>query len=58
MRVPGFEHGIDAENFLIFGPVIKHVTRHSEWMKVMGSRLLDVKADRMYAVNMITGVKQ
>ena len=52
-----FEHGIDFHNYLIFGPVIHHVTKHSEWMDTMKSLVQHVKEDRMYAVNMITGVK-
>ena len=28
-----FEHGKDLHNFLIFGPVIDHVTRREEWLR-------------------------
>jgi len=52
-----FEHGIDFENYLIFGPVIYHVTKHSEWMEFLRNRFNDVKADRLYAVDMITAKK-
>jgi SAM-dependent methyltransferase len=52
-----FEHGIDFENYLIFGPVIYHVTRHSEWMEFLRNRFNDVKSDRLYAVDMITARK-
>ncbi|HEX8834506.1 MAG TPA: methyltransferase domain-containing protein [Abditibacteriaceae bacterium] len=52
-----FEHGIDFHNYLIFGPVIHHVTTHNEWMDTMKTLVHHVKEDRMYAVNMITGVK-
>lgn len=52
-----FEHGIDFENYLIFGPVIYHVTKHSEWMEFIRTRFNDVKADRLYAVDMITARK-
>jgi SAM-dependent methyltransferase len=52
-----FEHGIDFENYLIFGPVIYHVTKHSEWMEFIRNRFNDVKADRLYAVDMITAKK-
>lgn len=53
-----FEHGIDFHNYLIFGPVIYHVTKHEEWMDYIGKRLADVKADRLFAVNMITALKK
>lgn len=52
-----FEHGIDFQNFLIFGPVINHVTKHKEWVKLLRSMFSDVKEDRLYAVNMITAHK-
>jgi ubiquinone/menaquinone biosynthesis C-methylase UbiE len=53
-----FEHGIDFHNYLIFGPVIYHVTKHEEWVELLRSFLHDVKADRLFAVNMITGIKK
>lgn len=52
-----FEHGIDFENYLIFGPVIKHVTRHREWLETMRTMFKGVQVDRLYAVDMIAGVK-
>jgi len=52
-----FEHGIDFENYLIFGPVIYHVTKHSEWMEFFRTMFSDVKDDRLYAVDMITARK-
>ena len=30
-----FEHGQDLHNFLIFGPVIDHVTRREEWLRTL-----------------------
>lgn len=52
-----FEHGIDFQNYLIFGPVIDHVTPYKEWLDVLRPLLKGVHEDRLYAVNMITGVK-
>lgn len=57
-KVLMFEHGIDFHNYLIFGPVIYHVTHHREWLEVMRSLFSEVKEARMYAVNMITAVKR
>lgn len=57
-KVLMFEHGIDFHNYLIFGPVIYHVTKHREWIDVMSSLFSQVKEARMYAVNMITAVKR
>jgi ubiquinone/menaquinone biosynthesis C-methylase UbiE len=57
-KVLMFEHGIDFHNYLIFGPVIYHVTHHREWIEVMKGLFKDVREARMYAVNMITAVKQ
>lgn len=37
-----FEHGYDLHNFLIFGPVIDHVTRRTEWLKTMATHFENV----------------
>lgn len=52
-----FEHGIDFQNYLIFGPVIYHVTQQKKWVELLSEMFKDVKEDRMYAVNMITARK-
>lgn len=52
-----FEHGIDFHNYLIFGPVIYHVTQHKQWIKLLNTLFSEVKEDRMFAVNMLTARK-
>lgn len=52
-----FEHGIDFHNYLIFGPVIYHVTQRKQWLKLLSEMFSDVKEDRMFAVNMLTARK-
>lgn len=52
-----FEHGIDFHNYLIFGPVIYHVTQQEQWVKLLNELFHDVKEDRMFAVNMLTAIK-
>ncbi|HTF05086.1 MAG TPA: class I SAM-dependent methyltransferase, partial [Bacteroidia bacterium] len=56
-KIVMFEHGIDFQNYLIFGPVIYHVTQHKEWMKFFQSMFIEVKDDRLYAVDMIIARK-
>jgi SAM-dependent methyltransferase len=51
-----FEHGYDLHNFLIFGPVIDHVTRKEEWQKLMALYFDDVTTSRSSAaVDLIQG---
>lgn len=51
-----FEHGYDLHNFLIFGPVIDHVTRRREWLRVMAEHFTDVTYARSSAaVDLIAG---
>jgi len=38
-----FEHGFDFHNYLIFGPVIGHVTRLNDWMKFIQERFDNVQ---------------
>jgi len=45
-RVLLFEHGWDAHNYVIFGPVIHHVTRRQDWDKFLRDRFDDVKYAR------------
>ena len=41
-----FEHGWDAHNYVIFGPVIHHVTKRQDWDKFLRERFDDVKYAR------------
>lgn len=41
-----FEHGWDAHNYVIFGPVIFHVTKREEWDKFLREHFDDVKYAR------------
>jgi SAM-dependent methyltransferase len=51
-----FEHGTDIHNFVIFGPVIHHVTRRQEWLDALRERFVDVTYMRSSAaVDLITG---
>ena len=45
-RVLLFEHGWDAHNYVIFGPVIHHVTKRQDWDKFLRDRFDDVKYAR------------
>jgi len=54
-----FEHGFDFHNYLIFGPVIGHVTRLNHWMKFIHDRFDSVRYQRSsHAVDLITGVRR
>jgi hypothetical protein len=54
-RVLLFEHGQDLHNFLIFGPVIRHVTKREDWLRIMRARFDDVHYTRSSAaVDLIT----
>ena len=44
-----FEHGKDLHNFLIFGPVIDHVTRRDEWLRTLARHFTDVSYCRSSA---------
>jgi SAM-dependent methyltransferase len=41
-----FEHGWDAHNYVIFGPVIHHVTKRQDWDKFLRERFDSVKYAR------------
>jgi len=41
-----FEHGWDAHNYVIFGPVIHHVTKRQDWDRFLRERFDDVKYAR------------
>lgn len=44
-----FEHGYDAHNFIIFGPVIGHVTRRGQWTTLLARRFAQVTYARSSA---------
>jgi SAM-dependent methyltransferase len=53
-----FEHGYDFHNYLIFGPVIHHVTRRRDWDAVMRSHFADVHYARTsHAVDLFEGTR-
>ena len=41
-----FEHGYDFHNYVIFGPVIGHVTRKEDWLALLGRLFEDVRYQR------------
>ena len=54
-----FEHGWDAHNYVIFGPVIYHVTKRQDWDKFLRERFDDVKYARStQAVDMFAGTRR
>jgi len=54
-----FEHGWDAHNYVIFGPVIHHVTKRQDWDKFLRERFNDVKYARSnQAVDLFAGTKR
>lgn len=54
-----FEHGWDAHNYVIFGPVIHHVTKREDWDKFLRERFDDVKYVRStQAVDLFAGTRR
>jgi ubiquinone/menaquinone biosynthesis C-methylase UbiE len=54
-----FEHGWDAHNYVIFGPVIHHVTKRQDWDKFLHERLDNVKYARSnQAVDLFAGTRR
>jgi SAM-dependent methyltransferase len=54
-----FEHGYDFHNYLIFGPVIHHVTKRQEWHAFLQSYFADVHYARTsHAVDLFEGTRQ
>lgn len=54
-----FEHGWDAHNYVIFGPVIHHVTKRQDWDKFLRERFEDVKYARSsQAVDLFAGTRR
>jgi len=52
-----FEHGIDFVNYLIFGPVIYHVTKKEKWHLLLSEKFIQVKQARLFAVNLFSAGK-
>jgi SAM-dependent methyltransferase len=54
-----FEHGWDVHNYVIFGPVIHHVTKRQDWDKFLHERFDDVKyAHSNQAVDLFAGTRR
>ena len=54
-----FEHGKDLHNFLIFGPVIDHVTSRAAWLDAFGRHFTDVRSRRSSAaVDLIAATRR
>ena len=54
-----FEHGWDAHNYVIFGPVIHHVTKREDWDRFLRERFDDVKYARSsQAVDLFAGTRR
>jgi SAM-dependent methyltransferase len=54
-----FEHGWDAHNYVIFGPVIHHVTKRQDWDKFLKERFDNVKYARSnQAVDLFAATKR
>jgi SAM-dependent methyltransferase len=58
-KVLMFEHGYDFHNYLIFGPVIHHVTTRQEWQAVLQEHFADVQYGRTsHAVDLFMGTRR
>jgi ubiquinone/menaquinone biosynthesis C-methylase UbiE len=54
-----FEHGYDFHNYLIFGPVIGHVTRRADWLTLLKKLFDDVRYKRTsHAVDLFVGTRR
>ena len=54
-----FEHGYDFHNYLIFGPVIGHVTRKKDWDTLLRKHFNDVRYARAtHAVDLFAARKR
>ena len=54
-----FEHGWDAHNYVIFGPVIHHVTKRQDWDRFLRERFDHVKYARSsQAVDLFAGTRR
>ena len=53
-----FEHGYDAHNYVIFGPVIHHVTKRQDWLGFLRERFQNVVYARStHAVDLFVGTR-
>ena len=53
-----FEHGYDAHNYVIFGPVIHHVTKRQDWLGFLRERFQNVSYARStQAVDLFVGTR-
>jgi SAM-dependent methyltransferase len=53
-----FEHGYDFHNYLIFGPVIHHVTTRQQWLALFQVYFADVRHGRTsHAVDLFVGTR-
>jgi ubiquinone/menaquinone biosynthesis C-methylase UbiE len=51
-----FEHGYDFHNYMIFGPVIDHVTTREDWIDTFRKNFADVRYVRTsQAVDLYAG---
>jgi len=58
-KVLMFEHGYDFHNYLIFGPVIHHVTTRQDWMALLRVHFADVQYARTsHAVDLFAGTRR
>jgi SAM-dependent methyltransferase len=54
-----FEHGFDFHNYLIFGPVIHHVTKRRDWEAILRRQFDAVRSARTsHAVDLFAGVRR
>lgn len=58
-KVAMFEHGYDFHNYLIFGPVIGHVTRREDWLALLRTYFDDVRSARTsHAVDLFAATRR
>jgi SAM-dependent methyltransferase len=57
-KVLMFEHGYDFHNYLIFGPVIHHVTTRQDWLALLCEHFANVQYARTsHAVDLFAGTR-
>lgn len=57
-KVLMFEHGYDFHNYVIFGPVIHHVTRRQDWLALLREYFADVRYARSsHAVDLFAATR-
>jgi len=57
-KVLMFEHGYDFHNYLIFGPVINHVTRRQDWLALLRANFADIRYARSsHAVDLFSATR-